>query len=57
VRRMETRLRNSSQLVEDLKAIVALLSAAPRPPAQTAHERSSGGQGTSTRKPRKKPIT
>lgn len=57
VRRMEARLRNSSQLVEDVKAIVALLSAARRPPAQTAHERSSGGQATSTRKPRKKPIT
>jgi hypothetical protein len=28
-----------------------------RAPSQTAHERSSGGQGTSTRKPRKKPIT
>jgi len=44
-------------LAEDVKAIVALLSAAPRRPALTAQERSGSDQGTSTRKPKKKPFT
>ena len=40
VRRMEARLRSRSQLAKDVKAIVALLSAAPRRPAMTAQERT-----------------
>ena len=49
---MEARLRSPSQLAKDVKAIVALISAAPSRPAMTAKERPVNDQGTSTRKPR-----
>jgi putative transposase len=52
VRRMEARLRTSSQLVEDVKAIVALLSTAPDRPGITTQDRPLSGQRTPTRKPR-----
>jgi hypothetical protein len=59
VRRMEARLRTSSQLVEDVKAIVALLSTAPDRPGITTQDRPLSGQRTPTRKPRnyRDPVT